>query len=93
MSHAGEVIHLDFRPSGGSTHENHKQQCLKLLQWNIERGYKLDLIIQQLKQVDADVLSLQEVDVGCERSGYKDTGRGRSFGVYANQCAREQLRT
>lgn len=31
-------------------------------------------VIQQLRQVDADVLSLQEVDIGCERSSCKDTG-------------------
>jgi endonuclease/exonuclease/phosphatase family metal-dependent hydrolase len=31
-------------------------------------------VIQQLQQVDADVLSLQEVDIGCERSSCRDTG-------------------
>jgi endonuclease/exonuclease/phosphatase family metal-dependent hydrolase len=31
-------------------------------------------IIQQLQQVDADVLSLQEVDIACERSICRDTG-------------------
>ncbi len=43
-------------------------------QWNIERGYKIAGIIEKLKQIDADVIALQEVDVGCERSGSIDTG-------------------
>jgi endonuclease/exonuclease/phosphatase family metal-dependent hydrolase len=44
------------------------------LQWNIERGYQLAGIIEELRSIDADVISLQEVDVGCERSGGADTG-------------------
>jgi len=34
---------------------------IKLLQWNIERGYKLKEVIEELRALDADVLSLQEV--------------------------------
>jgi endonuclease/exonuclease/phosphatase family metal-dependent hydrolase len=48
------------------------------MQWNIERGYQLAGIIEELKRIDADVLSLQEVDVGCDRSGGVDTGEGRA---------------
>jgi len=48
---------------------------LRLLQWNIERGYKMDEIIAELKKQDADVIALQEIDIGCERSGWRDTGR------------------
>ncbi len=44
------------------------------VQWNIERGYQLPGIIEELKHIDADIISLQEVDVGCERSGSVDTG-------------------
>lgn len=44
------------------------------MQWNIERGYQLAGIIDELRRIDADVISLQEVDVGCERSGGVDTG-------------------
>lgn len=43
------------------------------MQWNIERGYKLDGIIQELKRTNADVLALQELDIGCERTGKRDT--------------------
>lgn len=44
------------------------------MQWNIERGYKLEEIVKELKQIDADVIALQEVDIGCERSLSVDTG-------------------
>lgn len=44
------------------------------LQWNIERGYKLEEIVKELKNIDADVIALQEVDIGCERSMSIDTG-------------------
>ncbi len=42
--------------------------------WNIERGYELDAVISSLGAIDADVISLQEIDIGCERSGGVDTG-------------------
>jgi endonuclease/exonuclease/phosphatase family metal-dependent hydrolase len=47
---------------------------LLFIQWNIERGYQLAGIIEELRSINADVPSLQEVDVGCERSGGVDTG-------------------
>lgn len=45
-----------------------------LLQWNIERGHKLDAVIKELRACEADVIALQEVDMGCERSGEEDIG-------------------
>ena len=32
---------------------------VRFLQWNIERGYKLPGIIEELKRIDADVIALQ----------------------------------
>ena len=47
-------------------------------QFNIERGYKLEAIIAELQRQDRleplDVVALQEVDIGCERSSFADTG-------------------
>ncbi len=45
------------------------------VQWNIERAYKLDAIIELLKRdfMEADVIALQELDVHCERSGWRDS--------------------
>eukprot|EP00879_Flechtneria_rotunda_P021920 GHRR01023115.1.p1 GENE.GHRR01023115.1~~GHRR01023115.1.p1 ORF type:complete len:386 (+),score=77.62 GHRR01023115.1:698-1855(+) len=68
----GQVVQLDLRPTCGY---RQTAETVKLLQWNIERGYQLDTVIEQLRQADADILSLQEVDIGCQRSGRKDTGR------------------
>lgn len=69
---AGELVQLDFR-RGAKTHTNN--EGVKLLQWNIERGYKLEKIVDELKAIDADIIALQEVDIGCERSSSIDTGK------------------
>ena len=50
------------------------------IQWNIERGYKLAAVIAELAACNADVIALQEVDIGCDRSGGEDTGRPSSLG-------------
>jgi hypothetical protein len=61
----GEVIHHDFR---NSTTSQSNRKSIRFVQWNIERGYKLNNIIEILKKTDADVICLQEIDIGCERS-------------------------
>jgi endonuclease/exonuclease/phosphatase family metal-dependent hydrolase len=51
-------------------------------------------VIQQLQQVDADVLSLQEVDISCERSSCKDTGAAIAQALQLNYlfiCKMEHL--
>ncbi|EFN58182.1 hypothetical protein CHLNCDRAFT_142016 [Chlorella variabilis] len=68
----GKLFRRDCRPAGPARPE--AKSTIKLLQWNIERGYQLAGIIEELRAIDADILSLQEVDVGCERSGSVDTG-------------------
>jgi hypothetical protein len=67
----GQIFRRDCRPAG---FQPPRGDTIKLLQWNIERGYKLAGIIEELKSIDADIIALQEVDVGCERSGGADTG-------------------
>jgi len=67
---------------------------VKVVQWNIERGYKLPQIIEELKQIDADVLALQEIDIHCERSQWEDTGVAiaKALGLqYAFLCEFEEL--
>lgn len=59
----GEVVHVDHRPQGAPTGSSNNSTPLKLVQWNIERGYCLEAIIEQLRGLDADVLALQEVGV------------------------------
>ncbi|KAG0004495.1 hypothetical protein BGZ65_000246 [Modicella reniformis] len=43
---------------------------IRCLQWNIERNYKPEEILATLTELDADILCIQEVDIGCHRSGY-----------------------
>ncbi|KAI8060193.1 Endonuclease/exonuclease/phosphatase [Gongronella butleri] len=42
---------------------------LRVVQWNVERNYEAEGIIDSLKALNPDVCVLQEVDVGCRRSG------------------------
>lgn len=61
----GQVVHTDFREQRQkhtpAPDDRKPQKPLRLVQFNIERGYQLPLIIQQLQELDADVISLQEV--------------------------------
>ena len=43
-----------------------------IISWNIERGYKLQDIIKQLKVYKPDILILQECDINCERSNNRN---------------------
>jgi hypothetical protein len=45
LPNPGEVLHLDFRVASVST-EQQLQRPIRLLQWNIERGYELDKVGQ-----------------------------------------------
>ena len=45
--------------------------CYGLMTSNTPPGMQ---VIAELKSIDADVLGLQEIDIGCERSGSVDTG-------------------
>ena len=92
------VVH-DFRPTIGqpkTASARPMARPLRLLSWNIERGYKLDDVIRILKQEDADIIALQEIDIGCERSESKDTGRIIAQALelnYAFICEFEELKS
>src|SRR5436190_1004001 len=45
---------------------------LKIITWNIERGQAYDSVLAVLRDLDADVLLLQEVDRDCRRTKYRD---------------------
>lgn len=92
----GQVFQRDFRQHPGSERPEQPSRPIKLLQWNIERGYQLAGIIEELRRIDADIISLQEVDVGCDRSGGADTGVAiaQALGLnYAFFCEFEELRS
>jgi endonuclease/exonuclease/phosphatase family metal-dependent hydrolase len=48
---------------------------LKVITWNIERGQAYSSILAVLRELDADILLLQEVDRFCRRSGFRDVAR------------------
>src|SRR5262245_35176776 len=49
-----------------------KEDDMKIITWNIERGEAYDAVLAALRDLDADVLLLQEVDRGCRRTKYRD---------------------
>ena len=69
-------MHVDYRrgDTGAAYAALAAGRPLRVLQWNIERGYQLEAIKAALAAADADVLLLQEIDVGCDRSGGHDVG-------------------
>lgn len=52
---AGDSIQLDFRTKPA----NKQTKPLRFVQWNIERGLKIEQILKTLKELDADVIALQ----------------------------------
>ncbi|KAG0201064.1 hypothetical protein BGX33_010539 [Mortierella sp. NVP41] len=59
----------DLSDQGAAT-DNNQQRPVRCLQWNIERNYKADEILATLTELDADILCIQEIDIGCHRSGH-----------------------
>lgn len=80
----GELVFQDFRPQSaggqargaraGAAPTGGKGEPLRVVTWNIERGYKLDAVIAELRDLDADIIAIQEIDIGCDRSNNADTG-------------------
>jgi len=50
------------------------RESVRVMAWNIERGYRLASVIAALRRERADALLLSEVDVGCARSQMVDVG-------------------
>ena len=97
----GEAYTRDFRPHPRSPPTSKPPSTplpIRVLQWNIERGYQLQRILQLLTHLTATqpihILSLQEVDVCCERSGSVDTGEAIAAHLklnYAYVCEFHEL--
>ena len=43
-------------------------------------------MITELAACNADIITLQEVDIGCDRSGGEDTGKPNSIGGNQGPC-------
>ena len=48
---------------------------IKVLNWNIERGYELEPLIKYMRSESPDIICLQEVDWNCKRTGNVDVGQ------------------
>jgi endonuclease/exonuclease/phosphatase family metal-dependent hydrolase len=63
-------------------------KTLRIVHWNIERGKEFEAILENLREHpelrDADLVLLNEVDVGMARSGNRHTARelGEALGLY-----------
>ncbi|KAJ2521906.1 hypothetical protein GGI11_001877 [Coemansia sp. RSA 2049] len=71
----GEILTYDYRNKTERPATAEIPRPLRVVQWNIERGYKLDAVISTLEKLDADILCLQEIDIGNERSGGENHGQ------------------
>jgi len=69
---SGDILHYDFRESKRKPFSH--PAPIRIIQWNIERGYQLQKIIDILGNLDGDILCLQEIDIHCERSSWVDVG-------------------
>ncbi|KAF8976832.1 hypothetical protein BGZ46_007912 [Entomortierella lignicola] len=68
VKHASSPAHITTSLS--SDKADPTKRPIRCLQWNIERNYKAQEILDTLKELDADILCIQEIDIGCRRSGY-----------------------
>lgn len=47
-------------------------RCIRVVQWNAERGLEYAGILAELRSLEADVLILQELDLCCDRTQCRD---------------------
>ncbi|RNF26798.1 uncharacterized protein Tco025E_00954 [Trypanosoma conorhini] len=69
----GGLLHYDYRSAAAKAVK--LPETLRIVQWNIERGIQYERIVQTLRALRADVILLQEVDINCRRSGYRNVAR------------------
>jgi endonuclease/exonuclease/phosphatase family metal-dependent hydrolase len=72
----GEPARID-RPWTGEDH-------LEIITWNVERGTQYSSILGVLRELDADILLLQEVDRDCRRTDYRHVARDLSRALGMN---------
>ncbi len=64
-----EIIAENFAPSRWFTW---LQSVVRVVDWNIDRGLQLPSIIEFLAGANADILTLQEVDINCRRTHHRN---------------------
>jgi len=92
----GEGWLRDYRPAALEPLKSSAEDkpAVRLLSWNIHRGYKIPESIKFLREQNADVILLQEVDIGCRRTecsdGVKEIGRALQLNTFF-ACVFEEL--
>jgi endonuclease/exonuclease/phosphatase family metal-dependent hydrolase len=61
-----------------------QREHLDIITWNIERGMQYDAILSVLRELDADILLLQEVDRDCGRTRYRHVARDLAVALGMN---------
>lgn len=51
-----------------------EESFITVVTWNINKGYRFSHIVKMLRDLNPDVIILQEVDMYCQRSGNQDIG-------------------
>jgi endonuclease/exonuclease/phosphatase family metal-dependent hydrolase len=64
-----QVITGEFSPGPKGTQA---RECIRVIDWNIERGLQFLAIVDFLRAADADLILLQEVDMHARRTRYLD---------------------
>ena len=62
---ANEIIAESFAPNQWLSLP---RSSIRIVDWNIDRGFQLALIIEFLREANADILLLQEVDINARRT-------------------------
>lgn len=75
----GQIIVYDYNPDNSGPIIT--KSSLRCIQWNIERGYRLDQVISTLQSHQADIICLQELDVHCARSDYRNAAKEIAAGL------------
>lgn len=67
-----EVSHIYTKNDAAQPRQAQGIETLRILNWNIERGFEPDALLAYIKQVGADIVCLQEVDWGNLRTDNRD---------------------
>lgn len=62
-------------------------QDLDVVTWNIEQGSAYDAVLSVLRDLDPDVVLLQEVDWDCRRTGYRNIAKDLAAALDMNWVA------
>lgn len=67
-----QIVSGQFAPQG---FELWQRRDLRVVDWNIDRGFRLEAIISFLRALRPDIVLLQEVDFNCRRTHHHDVAQ------------------